>query len=136
MTHELQTPSWSIQTAPSWQLHEHADHFEIVAPTSDATLRLTTFAHQSGHSDTRQWVDFVAYVNRLKQRRVQQVRLGAFDGYRVEFESIGKWFRGYALCAGSVGLDATYSCPANAAGRDDQTVDGMLDSLICASAAV
>ncbi len=136
MPTRFQTSSWSIEPVAGWVPDEPPDHVEIRAPTSDASLRLTNFADQSGQLDARRWVEFVAHISRLKKRHVEPAHCGVFGSYRVDFESNGRWFRSWALHAGTVGLDATYSCAVHDAGRDDADLDAMLDSLLCLTAAV
>jgi len=47
----------------------------------------------------------------------------------MEVGTTEEWFRGWALCANSVPLDASYRCKAGDVGRDDPVVDGMLNTL-------
>jgi hypothetical protein len=136
MVDRLKAPLWSIEPAAGWLPDQHPDHVVIHAPTTDATLRLTSVAAESEQLDPVRWVELVAHTNRLKKRLVGPVRCGAFSGYRVEFESNGQRFCSWALHAGTVGLDASYSCAVEAAGRDDLDVETMLHSLLCATAAV
>jgi hypothetical protein len=126
---------WAIDLAPGWRAEirdetiagERTAFLAIVPETNDSLLRLTP--DERGIMSAAAWVECVGRINRAKGRRVLAVRCGDFAGCAVEFCTTDDWVRGWALCANSVQLDATYRCEAGSAGRDDPVVDGMLSSL-------
>jgi hypothetical protein len=126
---------WSIDLAPGWtaeirqetSLNETTAFLAIVPETGDALLRLTPDTR--GIMGADEWVEAVGQINRAKVRRVTAAKCGDFAGYIVQFGTDAEWLRGWAICAGSVPLDATFRCKAENAGRDDPVVEAMLNSL-------
>jgi hypothetical protein len=126
---------WSIDLAQGWtgeiltdaDLGEFTPFLAIVPESKDALLRLSP--DERGIMGAAEWVEAVGWINRAKGRRVTVTRCGDFTGNRVEFRSSDEWLRGWALCANSVPLDASYRCKLADVGRDDQVVDVMLSTL-------
>ena len=80
----------------------------------------------------------VARVHPPKDRTVTEVRCGDFRGLRTEFPVMDshapprledRWIRGWTLECDGRPLDITYRCPLWCAGRHDQEVVSMIDTL-------
>lgn len=93
------------------------------------TIRCFGSPDERGIIGAAEWVEAVGRMNRAMGRQVSATRCGDFSGYTVDFATAEEWLRGWALCANSVPLDATYRCKATDVGRDDADVDGMLNTL-------
>jgi hypothetical protein len=135
MPHRYAAFGWSIAIASGWtaEIHEETTlgettaYLEIVPETRDALLRLTP--DERGLQGAAEWVEAVGWINLAKGRRVSPAQCGDFIGINVEFGSGDEWLRGWALRAEAMPLDAHYQCSADHAGRDDQVVEEMLNSL-------
>jgi hypothetical protein len=134
------TPAWSIQIAPGWRAEDRGDHVAVLSSAADTLLRLTTFDPVKSRMTARQWVEAAARVHLPRGRPVVDVACGNFSGYRTEFAihdslipPVGQdlWLRGWMLERDGVPLDVTYTCPLACAGRDDEAVASMLDTLRC-----
>jgi hypothetical protein len=122
--------SWlAIEIAPGWTLEEHADHLTLMPASGDSLLRLSSFSVEETGTDAARWIEVATHFNRLRGRSGVAVRCGDFTGEATKFAAGGKWFRGWVLRAHEIPLDVTYSCAEADAGRDDPTVDAMLQSL-------
>ena len=65
----------------------------------------------------------------MKNRHVEPARIGDFAGYYIWFVAESIHMRAWALRYRDEPLDITYRCQLVIAGRDDVTVDTMLDSV-------
>jgi hypothetical protein len=126
---------WSIDLAPEWtatihhecQFGETTPYLAIVPASNDVLLRLTP--DNRGLISAARWVELVGDINRAMGRLVCPARCGDFSGLTMAFVSRDEYFRGWALCADAIPLDATYKCNVRDVGRDDLAIEGMLDTL-------
>lgn len=132
----VHTAVWSIELAPGWRFKDHGDHVVIESDEPDSALWLTTIELPEGMT-AEAWVARVATAERPKGR-VAEVRCGDFMGIRTEFAVMDpnvpprrddRWVRVWTLACDGTPLDVTYRCPLWYAGRHDQTVVAMLDTL-------
>ena len=120
---------WSAEARVVWSGRDVDRHAAFEPPGRDALLRITRTSPSWSDLSAEDWVDSVGQINRAMRRPVGRVRRGVFTGYRTSFATDDRAFRGWALRAGTLALDATYICPLDLAGRDDAAVDAMLATL-------
>ncbi|HYH82729.1 MAG TPA: hypothetical protein VEX86_23250 [Longimicrobium sp.] len=136
--------SWgSIRLAPGWRAEERGDQLALLNGDPGALLLVVTFSLARTNLSARAWVRMAANVHPPKGRPLVPVSCGDFGGYRTEFASPdgftagwapetggdGRWLRGWLLECNGVPLSVAYTCPLAVAGRDDEQVSAMLDSL-------
>ena len=133
----IHTPVWSMELPTGWKAEDHGDHLVIETDEPGSTLRLITIELPHGMTAAG-WVERVAKAQLPKGRRVVEVGCGDFRGIRTEFammdptvppRSDDRWVRVWSLACEGTPLDITYRCPLWCAGRQDQQVVAMLDTL-------
>ncbi|HEU4560503.1 MAG TPA: hypothetical protein VFS20_21815 [Longimicrobium sp.] len=133
----IHTAVWSMDLALGWHVQDHGDHVVIEPEEPDSTLRLTSI-ELPGEMTAATWVERVANAQLPKGRRVVEAGCGDFRGIRTEFammdpnvppRSDDRWVRVWSLACDGTPLDITYRCPLRYAGRQDQQVVAMLDTL-------
>jgi hypothetical protein len=117
---------WTAQLREETLAGETTKFVAIVPETGDALFRLTPDERGFGAA---KWVQNVEELNCMRGRPFQIVQCGDFAGNLVEFIADDEWIRGWAMCAGSIPLDACYRCKLENRGRDDSAVDAMLNTL-------
>jgi hypothetical protein len=125
---------WSIIPATGWRVRPDVclsndgltKVVELIPASSDSSLRLTP---DDREFDAAEWIELVALANRQKGRSISSAHCGALSGCSVEFAARDEWLRGWALTASGYPLDVSYRCQQILAGRDDDIVESMLDSL-------
>lgn len=134
----FRTPVWSIQLTPAWHAEERGDHVALLNDTGDSQLLITAYGVSHTQLTARQWIEFAASVHPPKGRPLVEVRCGDFTGYHTEFAvfdspvpPVGqdRWLRSWMLESNGVPLDVTYTCPLSDAGRDNEAIASMLDTL-------
>ena len=120
-----------IEVADGWKAmieRDSTSEFLSITPSAHtAELRLTTFdPHQMSAKD---WVDFAAHTNRMKNRPVLTAEVGPMAGYEVQFVGGSTWVRGWVLECNGIPLDITYRSDVSLRGLDDADITAMLKSL-------
>ena len=138
------TAQWSIVPASGWRVDPLEDGCMMVLGADPTTrVRIGTFDPPAAGMTARHWVELAALVHPPKGRPLDRVQCGDFSGYRTEMTVspafTDGWLprdapedyrlRGWMLESHGIPLDVSHSCPLSVGGRDDATVDAMLDSL-------
>ncbi len=120
-----------IEVADGWSARAErdstSDFLSITPNNHTAELRLTTFDPQQ--MSARDWVDFAAHTNRMKNRPVSGTEVGPLAGYEVQFVGGATWVRGWVLESNGIPLDITYRSDVTLRGLDDADIDAMLETL-------
>ena len=120
-----------IELADGWSAMIERDStsvfLRITPSTHTAELRLTTFDPQQ--MSAKDWVDFAAHTNRMKNRPVLAAEVGPMAGYEVQFVGGSTWIRGWVLECNGTPLDITYRSDVSLRGLDDADITTMLKSL-------
>ncbi|MCC5847909.1 MAG: hypothetical protein JJU29_07420 [Verrucomicrobia bacterium] len=122
---------FSIEVSDGWSVRVESDStsdfLSITHSNHSAQLRLSTFDPQQ--MSAKDWVEFAANTNRMKNRSVLATEVGPLAGYEVQFTGGLTWIRGWVLECNGVPLDITYRSDISLRGLDDADIDAMLKSL-------
>lgn len=121
------TPLWSIDLPDAWEDEADDDGITLFDPEGSGALRISAVEREEEIGDD--FLDYMAAEHLEAGAEPEEVDCGDFDGLELSYGDDDHYWREWYLRAGSVMLYVTYHCPLADEGREDDTVDAILETL-------
>ncbi|MBZ0072760.1 MAG: hypothetical protein WCY26_09560 [Thiohalobacteraceae bacterium] len=122
-----QTPLWIINLPDDWEDEEDDEGVTLFDPAGSGTLRISALERDEEVDDA--FLDYMAAEHLEAGAEPEAVEYGDFDGLGLSYGDDDHYWREWYLRADSVMLYVTYHCPLVDEGREDDTVEAILETL-------
>lgn len=134
MANVFQTQSWAIKVPNSWGVDDSEEAIAFAPEnTKDVALVISAYYKDSNIApgEMREAIQSAAHDGSV----FCEVQMGDYTGFHTSYarlENDGEFFwRIWCVCCRNVHLCITYNCPIKRKGKDDESVNDMLKTLMC-----